>query len=403
MSPTAHHHHPLHISFVVAALIMLAPFTLDTYLPSFPDIQRELGADAQAMQHTLSFYLWAFGVMTLVYGPLSDAFGRKPVVLVAVVLYIAASIGCAFAPDIGTLVLMRIGQGVAAGAGLVVGRALVRDLYAGVQAQRVMANVMLFFAVAPAAAPVVGGWLHDAAGWRAVFWFLAGLGLAVWLLAAARMPETLPAAGRTSLHPAFILRSYARAFTNARFMGLTLVFAVNFGGMFLYIASAPVLIYEHLGYGSDDFWRLFVPLVGGIVTGSQISARLSTRLAPTTSVWIAFALMGTAAVLNLLQAYGLPLRPWIVIAPIALYACGMAYGMPSLTLMALDCYPHQRGMASAVQGSLQLGSNGLVAALLVTPLSRSVQGLALGMAGLVLCALTLWALWNLLPSRGPAD
>lgn len=400
---TSHAHHPLRISFVVAALIMLAPFTLDTYLPSFPDIQRELGASAQDMQHTLSFYLWAFGAMTLVYGPLSDAFGRRPVVLVAVAVYVAASIGCALAPDIGTLVLMRIGQGVAAGAGLVIGRALVRDLYAGAQAQRVMANVMLFFALAPAAAPVIGGWLHDAAGWRAVFWFLAGLGIAVWWLAFTRMPETLPAAGRTSVHPAFIARSYARAFTNPRFMGLVLVFAVNFGGMFLYIASAPALIYEHLGYGVDDFWRLFVPLVIGIVLGSQVAARLSARLAPQASVSIAFAIMAVAVGANLVQAYALAPQPWLVVAPIALYACGMAFAMPSLSLLALDCYPRQRGMASAVQSSLQLGSNGLVAALLVTPLSRSLQGLATGMAGLFLLALAMWGLWQLLRAQAVAD
>ncbi|MEW6765273.1 MAG: MFS transporter, partial [Pseudomonadota bacterium] len=141
--------HPLRVSFMVAALAMLAPFTLDTYLPSFPAIAADLSATPQEMQRTLSDYLWTFGAMMLVYGPLSDALGRRRVVLVALLGYALASLGCALADDIDTLVLMRAAQGMAAGAGLVIGRALVRDLFEGPQAQKVMANVMLFFAIAP--------------------------------------------------------------------------------------------------------------------------------------------------------------------------------------------------------------------------------------------------------------
>lgn len=395
--------HPLRVSAVVAALIMLAPFTLDTYLPSFPDIQAEFQASAQDMQHTLSFYLWAFGVMTLVYGPLSDAFGRRPVVLGALLFYILASAGCALAPDMGTLVLARIGQGLAAGAGMVIGRALVRDLYAGSEAQRVMANVMLFFSLAPAAAPVIGGWLHDAAGWRAVFWFLAGLGLGVWLLAYTRMPETLPPVARVGVAPRFVAASYLRALTAPRFMGLVLLLGVNFGGLFLYIASAPAIIYRHLGYGSGDFWRLFLPVVAGIVTGSQLAGRLSGRWRPGSEVWAGLALMGLASLFNLVQAQWPAPQTWAVVGPVALYAAGMSFAMPSLTLMALDCFPYQRGMASAVQSAFQLGANGLVAALLVTPLSRSLAGLAAGMSGLVLLSLMLWVGWLLGPGRRGTD
>ncbi|HSD97339.1 MAG TPA: MFS transporter, partial [Sulfuricaulis sp.] len=165
----AHHRHGLWLSFTVALLAMLAPFSIDTYLPSFPDIGREFSVSSVVLQQTLSFYLLAFATMMLVYGPLSDAYGRKTVVLVSVAVYVATSIGCALAPNIHWLLLMRIGQGISASGALVVGRAIIRDAFAGAAAQRAMSQVMLIFALAPAIAPVIGGWLHDAFGWRSVF------------------------------------------------------------------------------------------------------------------------------------------------------------------------------------------------------------------------------------------
>ncbi|MDH4133930.1 MAG: Bcr/CflA family efflux MFS transporter, partial [Gammaproteobacteria bacterium] len=202
------------LAVTVALLAMLAPFSIDTYLPSFPDISREFSASPVYLQQTLSFYLLAFAVMTLVYGPLSDSFGRRRVVLVALLVYVASSIGCWLAPNAHWLLVMRVGQGLSASAGVVVGRAVIRDVFAGAQAQRVMATMMLIFALAPAIAPIVGGWLHDAFGWRAVFLFLTLLGLAVWLWVAVRLPETLPAVARQSIHPRAVAASYYGALRN---------------------------------------------------------------------------------------------------------------------------------------------------------------------------------------------
>src|SRR3990172_7790848 len=156
MHDPAHHphrHFGLRLSFTVALFAMLAPFSIDTYLPSFPDIAKEFAASPVAMQQTLSLYMLAFAVMMLVYGPLSDAFGRKNVVLVSVVAYVVSSIGCALATDMRWLLLMRVGQGLSASGALVVGRAIIRDAFAGAAAQRVMSQVMLIFAVAPAVPP----------------------------------------------------------------------------------------------------------------------------------------------------------------------------------------------------------------------------------------------------------
>lgn len=377
----------------MTALAMLAPFTLDTYLPSFPDIAAEFGAGPAAMQQTLSLYLLGFAAMTLVYGPLSDAFGRRPVVLVALIGYVLASIGCALAPNMEVFLAMRVAQGMSAGAGTVIARALVRDLYAGNEAQRVIGMMMMMFGAAPAVAPIIGGLLQDLAGWRSVFVFLSFLGLAVWVLTLKRMPETLPPIARVSIAPRFVLGSYWGAIRNPRFMGLTLAFACAFGGMFLYIAASPEIIYRLLGYGATDFWRLFLPLIFGIVLGGWLSGRLADRVPPARMVMAGLSLMGLAVLVNLAQAHWLPVHPVPALGPLPLYSLGLALLMPNLTVLALDCYPYQRGMASAVQTFLQLVGNSLVAALMVAPLARHLAGLAAGMAVLWLSALALWGLW----------
>jgi len=408
MHESAHHSHRslgLRLSFTVAALAMLAPFSIDTYLPSFPDIGREFAASPVALQQTLSLYLLSFATMMLVYGPLSDAFGRKAVILVSIALYVVSSIGCALAPSIGWLLVMRVGQGLSASGALVVGRAIIRDAFAGAVAQRVMSQVMLIFALAPAVAPVIGGWLHDAFGWRSVFWFMMLLGFAVWLWVAFFLPETLPPVGRQSGHPRIIAASYLRTFTTARFMILIAVIALNFGGFFLYIADSPDVMYRHLHYGANDFWRLFVPLVGGLMFGAFISGRMAGRFTHEQAVTAGFGLMLTAAVTNLGLAFWLTHTPWTIIAPVVMYATGMSLALPNLSLLALEVFPTHRGLASAVQGFGQAGFNAAVAGVLAPLLSNRVEYLASGMLALNLASLGFWLWWRrrqAVPQPAPA-
>lgn len=378
------------LSLVVAALAMLAPFTIDTYLPSFPDIAAQLSASPLQMQQTLSLYLFAFAASTLVYGPLSDSFGRRRVVWAALVIYASASIGCVLVEDIHQLILLRIAQGLSASAGLVVGRAMVRDVYHGAAAQRVMARVMLLFGIAPALAPVLGGWLHDLFGWRAVFVFLALLAALLLAMIHFATGETLAVEKRHSIHPVAVGRAYGKALRSGRFMALVCVFALMFGGFFLYVAGAPNVIYDFLGLGVNDFWVLFVPSVAAIMLGSQLSGRLAGRLSPATTVSAGFGLMLLAAVLNVLQ--GLLLAPATVnvVAPLALYVLGMALTMPNLNLMALDCFPRNRGMASAMQSFVQMTFTGLVVGAVVPLVAHSVLALALTMLGLNFAGFSLW-------------
>ena len=391
----------LPLSLVVAALAMLAPFTIDTYLPSFPDIATDLSASHAQMQQTLSLYLLAFAVSTLIYGPLSDSFGRRRVVLASLAIYVLTSLGCALVEDIHQLILLRIGQGLSASAGLVVGRAMIRDVYHGAEAQRVMARVMLLFGIAPAVAPLIGGWLHDLIGWRSVFVFLALVALVLLLMIGTATRETLVREKRHSIHPVAVGRAYGKALRSGRFMALVMCFALMFSGFFLYVAGAPTVIYDFLGLGVNDFWVLFIPSVGAIMIGSQLSGRLAGRLSPQRTVSVGFALMLGAAALNILQ--GLTMAPATVnvVAPLALYVLGMAVTMPNLNLMALDCFPHNRGMASAMQSFVQMTFTSLVVGALVPLVAVAVPPMALTMLGLNLAGFVLWR-W-LMKHEGECD
>ena len=390
------------LAVIVALLAMLAPFSIDTYLPSFPDIASEFNTSSLYLQQTLSFYLLAFAGMTLVYGPLTDAFGRRVVILGAVAVYVATSIGCALATNEHWLLAMRIGQGLSASGGIVVGRAIIRDAFSGVKAQRVMAQMMLMFALAPAVAPIIGGWLHDAFGWRSVFVFLTLLGLGAWIWTAVSLPETLPKSERQSIHPRAVAAAYGRALRSSAFMQLVGMVALNFGGIFLYIAASPVVIYQHLHYGAHDFWRLFVPLVGGMMIGTFASGRLAGRLSHAHAVDLGYVLMLIAAASSLALTFTTVSGTLSIIVPGMLYASGMALAMPNLTLMALDIFPRNRGTASAVQGFSQTTFNAAIAGVLAPFLSTQLPWMAAGMLAMCFSGFVLWRLARYKHSPGTA-
>ncbi|HET7598519.1 MAG TPA: Bcr/CflA family efflux MFS transporter, partial [Burkholderiales bacterium] len=196
------------LAAILAGLAMIGPFTIDTYLPSFPAIGRDLGATPAELQQTLSVYFLTFAIMTLFHGTVSDSFGRRPVILVSLVVYILASLGCASARDFGQLLFFRVLQGTSAGAGMVVGRAVIRDSFEGHAAQRLMSLVTMIFGLAPAVAPVVGGWLQAWFGWQAVFLFLASYGLLLLVICWARLPETHAPAGRQPFEVVPLTRNY---------------------------------------------------------------------------------------------------------------------------------------------------------------------------------------------------
>ncbi|HEX5806304.1 MAG TPA: multidrug effflux MFS transporter [Macromonas sp.] len=372
---------PHGFSLLLAGLAMLGPFSIDTYLPSFPDIATALNATQLQVQQTLTAYMVMFAVMILWHGSLSDALGRRRVILFGLGAYVLASLFCAFAVRIEMLWLGRALQGMVGGVGFAVGRAVVRDVYDGPQAQRLMARIALIFAIAPALAPVVGGQLQHMFGWRGVFFFLAALAAVLLWLCWRYLPETLPPAARQTFSPRSLWEGYRSVFSSAEFIWLSLALAANFVGFFVYVLSSPVFIIQHLGLSPQSFGWMFVPMVCGMMLGSYTNGRLAGRLSPRRTILLGYLVMALAALGNVLLNHLTKAQIPFAIAPLFLYVGGMALAMPCLQLLAMDLFPARHGMASSCQGMIQSVVNAVTAGVLAPMLWGSTRTLAWGMAG----------------------
>lgn len=371
---------PRGLPFLLAGLSAIGPFSIDAYLPSFREIGERFAAEPATVQQTLTAYFLPFAAMTLWHGVFADAFGRRRVTLALLAAFALASLGCLCAWSIESLTVFRALQGASAGAGVVIGRAVVRDLYDGAEARKLMGRIASVFAIAPALAPVVGGWLQAWFGWRAVFAFLVVMAVALWLACRRWLPETLPAAARQPLRAGPVLRGYGRAFGSARFMTLVTALALSFGAVFIYIASAPAFVIDILGQSETRFIWLFGPVTAGLMLGARAAGFAAARWSNRRALATAYAIMGLAAALNLaLHAWRPASLPWSVL-PLSLYVVGCALASPSLTLMALDLMPQNRGLASSCMGCVQTAANALVTAALAPLFWASAWKLSLGMA-----------------------
>ncbi len=378
------------LAVLLACLGMLGPFSIDTYLPAFTGIAQAIGASPVEMQQTLSAYLLGFAVMNLFHGALSDSFGRRPVILGGLVLFTLASVGCALSQHIGALVFFRALQGVSAGAGVVVSRAVIRDMFPPADAQRVMSQVTIYFGVAPAVAPMVGGFLFIHADWHAIFWFLAVVGVVLLVAIARLLPETLHVTQRQAFGVRPLFSGYWQLLSDPRFLALALASGIPFNGMFLYVMSAPVFLGDHLGLGPGEFWIFFVLTIGGIMGGAWLSGRMAGRVKPSRQIRIGLVIMGSSALLNL--AANLVFTPhvsWALI-PIALYSFGWALMVPVVTLLVLDLVPERRGMASSLQACVSSTANAVVAGALAPMVMQSTTALAAMAAGLMLIGVVAW-------------
>lgn len=383
--------HPRTIAFLLGGLALLGPLSVDAYLPAFDNIRSSLHTGTQQVQFTLSAYLVSFAAMSLWHGALADALGRRKVILASLVVFGAASLGSALAPDIGWLTAFRTLQGVAAGAGTVVGRAMVRDLYEGTQAARMLALVSMIFSLSPALAPVLGGWIVTAFQWRAIFAFLSAYTVVLLWYCYRHLPETLPAAQRQPLQAAGMLRSYLAVFRSVDFQRGSAAIAFNFGGLFLFVAAAPAIVGRHLGLGASQFGWQFIPMVGGIFLGSYAAGRLAEKLSLRGQIAAGYAILLAATVANVAyHAAFPPSLPWSVM-PIFFYGFGMSLASPGLTLMVLDLFPNTRGVAASMQSFSMVMLAAAVTAVLAPALEHSMLALAAGQMLLALAGLLAWA------------
>ncbi len=375
--------HSFLLVYVLAGLTALAPFTIDTYLPAFPLLERDLGATTVEIQHSLTLYLLPYALMTLFHGAISDAVGRITTIRWGLAVFVLASIGCMLAPNVETLWTMRVLQGLSAGAGNVVARAMVRDLFQGVEAQRVMATVQMLFGIAPAIAPIIGGWLLGI-HWQAIFGFLALYALIIGWAASRYLPETMPIEKRTPLSLGNVCRNYQAIFGHREFSLLVAAIGANFSAFFLYVLASPVFLIQHLGLSSQQFAWMFMPTVAGMVLGSWLAKRAAGRYNGRQILRFAYAWMALMAAFNLVISLLPLMHPALSILPIALFNVGLAFAMPILSISALDCHPKIRGTAASGQAFVQMLLSTISAGLIAPLVWYHPAGLALAMLGYLL-------------------
>ncbi|MGL6111958.1 MAG: multidrug effflux MFS transporter [Rubrivivax sp.] len=378
------------LAVLLACLGMLGPFSIDTYLPAFAGIAQSLGATPVQMQQTLSAYLFGFAVLNLFHGALSDSLGRRPVILWGIGIFTLASVGCALSMTIGQLVFFRALQGMSAGAGMVVSRAIIRDMFPPADAQRVMSQVTIYFGIAPAVAPLFGGFLFVHAGWHSIFWLLVLLSAALWLAVWRTLPETLHASQRQPVHIGPLLRGYVQMGANPRFLMLALASGIPFNGMFLYVLSAPTWLGEILKLQPTQFYWFFCMSVSGIMLGAWLSGRLAGRIKPKYQIRRGFIIMLATSLVNVVLNLTLDPHPAWALLTVSIFSFGWALMVPVVTLMVLDLAPDRRGMASSVQAFVGSMANGLVAGVIAPLVMHSAAALALTSLGMLCIGVVAW-------------
>lgn len=373
----------------LAALAMLGPFTIDTIFPGFQQLGEEFGVGTTALQQVTSAYLVAFAVMSVVHGPLSDALGRRTVMIGGLAGYVVASVACALAPGFGWLLAGRAAQGAFAGAATVVSRAVIPDLFTGPTARRLMSQVMLIFALAPAVAPVIGGWLLLLGRWPLIFWFVAGYAVLGILLVALVLPETLPPQDRTPLRLGAVVGGLWTVARSWRFERLAVAGAMTFAAYILYVLAAPIIVVDLLGQGEQDFWKLFVPLIGGMALGSYAGGRLASRVSGERLVDVSMVAAVLVGLLNVLLVWWSPGLPWAVVGP-ALLGVVIGLAFPVVQLALLELFPRHRGSAASMAAFAVLISNALIAGVVGPLVTTSLVSTAATSAAFATVGALLW-------------
>ncbi len=378
------------LAVLLAVLGMLGPFSIDTYIPAFSGMAQSLGATPVEMQQTLSAYLFGFAFMSLFHGAISDSVGRRPVVLWGLAAFTLTSVGCALSQSIEQLIFFRAMQGLTTGAGIVVARAVVRDMFAPAQAQKVMSQITIYFGVAPAVAPIIGGWLFVHLGWHSIFWFLTAVGVVWWVANYKLLPETLHLSHRQPLKVSNLMQGYWQLGADPRFLLLALASGVPFNGMFLYVLSAPAFLENHLGLAPTQFFWFFIFPISGIMAGAWVSGRMAGKWAPKRQIKYGFMVMFSIAVTNLVANLLFKAHVSWALFPIAIFAFGWAMMVPVITLLVLDLHPERRGMASSLQAFIGASANGIVAGVVAPLVMHSTVLLAAASLTMMCVGLFAW-------------
>jgi MFS transporter, DHA1 family, multidrug resistance protein len=343
------------LAVLIGGLSMVSPFSIDTFFPAFHAMEKALNVSALQLQQVITAYMVPFAFASLVHGPLSDAIGRRPVMIAGMVLYTVASIACTLAPNYEALLAARMVQGATAGVGVVIGRAVIRDLYQGPRAQKLMAATTMIFSVAPAVAPIIGGWVHVAFGWRAVFAVMVICGVIFAVSAWWKLPETHAPANRIPFNARNLVSTSITVLRHREFLMLALAAAINFCSIACFIGSAPAIIEKHWHLSETSYWQLFLPVISGILIGAIISNRIAGRMDMVGQVRIGIGITFAVSLIRVILHLAFPSLPIPVQQGLlVLAAIGAQFAFPVLTLRMLDLFPAARGTAASAQSFVAL-------------------------------------------------
>lgn len=361
---------------ILGILTAMGPLAIDLYLPAFPALTIGLHASEGEIQASLVAFFATLALGQLAYGPISDAVGRRPPLIVGLILFLIASLGCALAPNIESLIVLRAVQGLGACACSTLPRAIVRDQKSGPDAARLLSTMFLVFGVSPLFAPTLGGVLLNFGGWRTIFYSLAALVVACLATTLWLLPETHPKGRRTTLAFAEVLSSYATLLRDKRFVFLTLASASWSGATFTYLTTSSFVYMQHFGFSAFGYGVTFGVCASGMIAASQFNAYLMRKIGARKQLaWVTLAAMSISALLCTATALGQMTAPVLMVGVFLLFSCqGMAIAPSSVT--ALDRHGDRAGAAAALMGALQMamGSvvSGLVSALFAPSLATLV-------------------------------
>ncbi len=377
------------LAVLLGALTAMGPLAIDMYLPALPAIAQDLGASASAVQVSLAVYFVGIAIGQAFYGPLSDRVGRKPALYAGLLVFVAASVGCALAQSVNVLIGWRFAQALGGCAPLVVPRAVVRDLFDERGSARMLSMLVLVMGLAPILAPLVGGQLLLGFGWRSVFWLLAGYG-AVWLvLVALLLPESHAPDRRTRESVAQVLAVYARLLRDRAYMGHVLIGGFIFAGLLTYISGSPFVFIEIFGVPPERFGLYFGTNAIGLITASQINRWLAGRLSPGQIVAVVLPLQMTAGLALLIAAWTGVWGFAGILGPLFVFVACLGFVMPNTTAQAMAPHGKMAGSASALLGTMQFVLGASAAAMVGVFGNRTAVPFAAVIAGCGVAALAV--------------
>jgi len=346
--------HTLRIIISIAILVALGPMATDMYLPALPTLARDLNTNTASVQLTLSVYFFGFAIGQLIYGPLSDCFGRKPVLQIGLIIFIISSAIASLSTSIETLIIVRLFQALGGCAGPVLGRAMVRDLFSDEEAGQVLSHIASSMALAPAVAPIIGGLLTVAYGWQANFWFLFVYGLLALSMLTFGLKETNQQKNPNAMKISQLLANYAYILKHQQWRLYTLICSLIFAGLFAFLLASSFVLIEFLGISEYQYGLLFAVIVIGYIIGSQLSVRLSRKLGAFKLIrygcWLALVSGSSMLWLSLIESHNIV----SIIAPHFFFMIAVGITMPLAMAGALNPFPNMAGSASGLLGTTQM-------------------------------------------------